>query len=81
MEGNPIDKFKGRTNNHPEQKQYDFSRGCILKANQDMPFLGVEKGDVMPVVLEDGILIVGPLSWSPEQLTQEINEGIWTVDM
>lgn len=31
----------------PEKKKHNFLKGCTLKANQDMPFLGVEKGDII----------------------------------
>ena len=66
--------------NKTEQKQYDFSNGCIIKANKDLPFFGLEKGDVLPISLDGDILRVGPLSWSTEQLTNEINDGIWSIE-
>jgi len=58
-------------------KQYDFSSGFILKANQSMSFLGIEKDEVIQPMLVNGMLTIGPLSWSPEQLTEEINKGVW----
>lgn len=63
-----------------QERGYDFSNGCTLKANEDMAFLGVSKGDVIQLRNENGTLVVGPLSWSPEQLTEEINNNVWTLE-
>lgn len=63
-----------------ETKKYDFSNGCTIKANEDMDFLGVGKGDVLEVKFDGQYLRVGPLGWSPEQLTEEINKGVWTFE-
>ena len=71
---------KHQEENQIEKKQYDFSNGCILKANKDLPFFGIDKGDSIRLNLENGYLKVGPLSWDVEQLTKEIDEGIWTIE-
>lgn len=73
---------QGLSNELPLQakKEYDLSKGAVLKANQDMAFLGIAKGDRIEVKFDGEYLKVGPLGWDAEQLTKEINDGVWTLE-
>ena len=62
-----------------EDVKYSFSNGCILKANKDLPFFGIDKGDILPLYFDGKYLRIGSLSWSPEQIAEEINDGVWTI--
>jgi putative AlgH/UPF0301 family transcriptional regulator len=64
----------------PEKAQFDFSNGCTLKANQDMPFLGVKKDDILKLEFNGTLLAIGPLSWEPDRLAEEIKRNIWTLE-
>ncbi|MDB4984754.1 MAG: hypothetical protein JWM20_933 [Patescibacteria group bacterium] len=62
----------------PDMK-YDFQNG-IIKANEDMAFLGISKGDTLQPKFDGTYWAVGPLTWSAEQLAEEIDGGTWTFE-
>jgi putative AlgH/UPF0301 family transcriptional regulator len=67
-------------NMNSAEKKYDFSKGAVLKANEEMAFLGVEKGQEITVQNDGQYLRIGPLTWSAEQLEEEIKNGVWTLE-
>lgn len=76
----PFETPKEPDRTNIEKKVYDFSKGCTLVANSDIAFLGIKKGDAINLNFDGHILRVGNLSWSPEQLTEEIDKNIWTFE-
>lgn len=61
-------------------EQRDFSKGCTIKANHEMPFLGVKKGDVLPLTFDGTYLRIGPLTWDSDKLNEELEKGLWTLE-
>lgn len=57
-------------------KGYITSDSVIMPA-QDMPFFGIRPGQVLRLTVEDNTISCGNLTWSVEQLENEIKAGIW----
>jgi hypothetical protein len=61
-------------------EEHDFSNGCTVKANKDIPALGISKDMVLPLTFNGTYLAAGPLTWDVDQLKQEIKAGVWTLE-
>ncbi len=68
-------------NMNSQEKKYDFSKGAVLKAANDIPFLDIKKGEEIMVKNDGEYLRVGNLSWNDKKLTEEIDEGIWILQL
>ncbi len=75
-----MDLENQNVNNKNSAEKYDFSKGCILRANRDLPFLGISKNSIIEVKNDGEYLRVGSLTWSSDQLKQEIEDKVWTME-
>ena len=56
-----------------------LKRGSILKANLDIPHLGITRGFRFPLGFDGEYIRCTNLSWSIEKIEDEIQRGIWTI--
>ena len=55
-----------------------FGAGLLIPRGRIGRF-AAKKGDVLAVKPDGEYLRIGPLTWSPEQLTEEIDNAVWTL--
>jgi len=67
--------------NKPEfsKNSLDICRGTILRANQNISYLGVKIGDLLPIGFDGQYVRCQGLTWGIEDLVEEIRSGVWTI--
>ena len=56
-----------------------LERGSFIRANQDLSFLGIEKGMEFPIGFDGQYVRCSGLIWDIEGLIEEIQDGVWTI--
>ncbi len=54
-------------------------RGSIIQANEDIPCLGLERGDRVPLGYDGEYVRCMGYTWSIDQIVDEIHRGFWTI--
>jgi hypothetical protein len=58
--------------------EIEFETGNCIMPSVEMPFFGLSPGHILPLeIKDDGFVWCSNLSWSREQLANEIQDGRW----